>query len=122
RYPEDLKRAMEEVHSIPERYLDELEQGRSLAAAMRTLFPPGSEGERLVVQLEFCMDRALKAGSLGVEALSEGRPVEAWRHLQIVMHEVQAHRQDIAFLRATRRTLDMGRSEASSDENPDLGR
>ncbi|MBH23677.1 MAG: hypothetical protein CMH57_04250 [Myxococcales bacterium] len=110
RYPEDLEKALGDIQSIPEQYLEEVKRGHELARSMRALFPAGSEGERLVAQLEFCMQRAEEAGEQGMEALSAGRPVEAWRHLQILRHEARAHQQDIAFLKATRRTLDVSRS------------
>lgn len=109
RFERELRASNEELHMLPDAYLPRVRGARELAAAMLAVFPPGSEGERLVAQLDFCMERALREARQGQEAIERGDFASAWRHLQIVLYETQAHQQDVAFLRSTQRSLEASR-------------
>jgi len=104
-WPTDLQRVADELRERPLELERRVKPARQLALAMRSIFPPTSEADRRVAQLDYCMDRALRDLALADQAIQLGQIATAWRHIQLVQYELDSHDQDITFLRATQRAL-----------------
>jgi S1-C subfamily serine protease len=105
RYDKDLQSTYSELRTIPRTVLGDVQAAYDLAVDMRGRFGVGDDGYRRAKSLEFCMGRVLTEGELGLAALERQEVANAWRHLQLLSHEVHTHRQDIAILESARTVL-----------------
>lgn len=105
RWPADFAQITADIRERPANLESRVRTARQLALAMRAIFPPSSEADRRVAQLDYCMDRASRELELAALDLDNDRYADAWRHVQLVQYELGSHEQDIAFLRSALRAL-----------------
>lgn len=107
RYQDDRARVVEEITGIPEAYTEQIEEGLALTDAL--LSTAGVEGvaRRELERLLVCMGRGERAGREGSLLLSRGDVIGAWRHLQVLQHEVESHRHDLEAMRSARKAMEL---------------
>jgi len=100
-YSRDKARAIEEIKGLPTTYIADVQAGIGMLSELRANMK--GDGEGGWKRLMNCMRRGERAGKEVTRLLKRGEVISAWRHVQVLRHEVESHRHELEALRSVKK-------------------